>query len=170
MHLNGLGGLGFIHFVSVICKPNFKLVGEWSRGPMEEGPSHACTTQVEKAFCPIYKVFTLYKIGLATNLWKHLKSFIHSFQALVGVPETLKTRFDLSPIHWSICQAHGTAFLFYFKEYVFFLFFFLLLFYLFFLGAALEFFVRYMAEYPHYTNGFAYGNFIMVILWNSLEL
>jgi hypothetical protein len=42
------------------------------------------------------------------------------------------------------------------------------LFFFFFLGAALEFCVRYMAEYPHYTNGFASGNLIMVILWNSL--
>jgi hypothetical protein len=72
------------------------------------------TTQVKKAFCPIYKVFTLYKFGLQPTFESSSKaSFIH-FRALVGVPETLKTRIDLSPIHWSICQAHGTAFLFLF--------------------------------------------------------
>jgi hypothetical protein len=27
VHLNGLGGLGFIHFVSVICKPNLSWLG-----------------------------------------------------------------------------------------------------------------------------------------------
>jgi hypothetical protein len=44
-----------------------------------------------------------------------------------------------------------------------FLFFFFFSLSFFFLGAALEK-VSGMAQYPHYTNGFAYGNFIMVIL------
>jgi hypothetical protein len=132
---------------------------------MEEGPSHACTTQPDN---PSEKSFLSHIGGVHTvQNWplkaaQKLHSFNH-FKALVGVPETLKTRIDLSPIHWSICQAHGTAFSF--RDYVFFLFFFFFSFFLFFWGAALEFCVRYMAEYPHhYTNGFAYGNFIMVIL------
>jgi hypothetical protein len=83
---------------------------------MEEGPSHACTTQPdnpsEESFLShilLCSHFTKLACNQTLKAAQKLHSFIHSFQALVGVPETLKTRVDLSPIHWSICQAHGTA-------------------------------------------------------------
>ncbi len=145
--------------------------GQWRRAHhMHVQPN--LTTPSEKSFLShIQGVHTVqnWPGNQPLKASQKLHSFISSLGGCAWNPKNQIWSVTNPLVHLSSSWNCFLFFYFIFLEYVFFLFFFLFFSFLF-LGAALEFCVRYMAEYPHYTNGFAYGNFIMVILWNSLEL